>query len=421
MIFKKWQVYAGFVIIIVLVCVYLFVLGGIGSENDVEKDPYTRFVEEQEKRDEDKPKDVMPVKVEVSKVFSGDLVKRVSAYGHAEARKLVVITPEAVGKVSRIQVSEGSTVKRGELLFELNDEEATLTYKRAKDDEISAYSKFLVEEMDFRGGMDYRDRRLLEAEKNYKEADKRLKDRLISSSEFESAKRLYELTKEAAKLNRDEVRLITTGLSKARLEVESARFDLRKTKCRAPFGGVITGIKIVEGQMVGTATEAMTLVDYKKIKIVAEVLENEIPALEVDRKVKIDFMAIEDKVYEGTIAHISPLIDTEKRTGEVIIYIDNPDYTIKPGMMVRIRLDAHIFHDRLLVPRSAVLERDGKRLVFIVKDGRAQWEYVQTGLENEEYFEIIPDPNVGVHGVHEGDTVITSGHYSLAHDTKVIF
>jgi hypothetical protein len=51
--------------------------------------------------------------------------------------------------------------------------------------------------------------------------------------------------------------------------------------------------------------------------------------------------------------------------------------------------------------------------------GRAQWEYVRTGLESDEYIEIIPDPEIGILGVHEGDTVITDGHFSLAHDVKV--
>jgi len=423
MIFKKWQVYAGFLIIAALACIYLFVLGGIDAGEDDSDDPYNRFLKEQEekKKEKDKPKDVMPVKVEVSEVFRGELIKRVSAYGHAQAMKLVKITPEKTGKVSEIKVSEGNFVKKGDLLFKLDDEGVKLEYQKAKDEEVKAYSQFLVEEMEFRGGENYRAKRLAKAEKDFREAEKRYEKGLISRSDFEAKERIYELTKEAARLNRDEVRLIETGLSNARLNLESAKLELEKTKCRAPFDGVVTGIEIVEGQQVSNATEVMTLVDYKKIKIVAEVLENEIPALKINRKVKIDFLAIEDKVYEGTIAHISPLIDTEKRTGEVIIYIDNPDYAIKPGMMARIRLDAHIFHDRLLVPRSAVLERDGKRLVFIVKDARAQWEYVRTGLENEEYVEIIPDANVGVHGVHEGDMVIISGHYSLAHDTKVIY
>jgi cell shape-determining protein MreC len=82
-------------------------------------------------------------------------------------------------------------------------------------------------------------------------------------------------------------------------------------------------------------------------------------------------------------------------------------------MFAHVVLDTEIFADRLLVPVEAVLLRDNRQLVFVVRDGRAQWEYVTTGLENEEWMEIIGD------NLNEGDIVVTSGHFTLAHDTQV--
>jgi RND family efflux transporter MFP subunit len=361
----------------------------------------------------------VPVSVKVEKVIVGDLIKRVSAYGNAEATRLVKITPETSGKVIQLRVKEGDKAAKNAVLFRLDNADARLKLEQAKDTEILAYSQFLIREMDYEGLDDNRSINIESAKKRLEDATNKYNAGLIPKKEYEQILHTCKLAIEAAGVNRSDVVKSSTGLTSARLNVEAAKLDLQKKDVRAPFDGIVTDIKIVEGKTVGSGEETMTLVDYRNICIIADVLENEISALKIGRKVKIDFLAIEGKIYDGAISAISPLINPEKKTGKVYINIPNADYKIKPGMYARIRLDAHIFGGRLLVPRSAVLERDGKRLVFIIKNGRAQWEYVHTGLENDEYIEIIPDPEIGILGVHEGDIVITDGHFSLAHDVKV--
>jgi len=366
-----------------------------------------------------KSDEAVPVSVKIEKVIVGELIKRVSAYGNAEATRIVKIAPEASGRVIQLRVKEGDKATKNAVLFKLDDSDVRLKLEQAKDGEILAYSQFLIREMDYDGLNDNRSVNIETAKKKLEDATKKFNAGLIPKKEYEQILHTCELAIEAAGVNRSEVVKSSTGLTSARLNVEAAKLDLQKKDVRAPFDGIVTDIKIVEGKTVGAGEETMTLVDYRNICITADVLENEIPALKTGRKVKIDFLAIEGKVYDGAISAISPLINPEKKTGKVYINIPNPDFKIKPGMYARIRLDAHIFGGRLLVPRSAVLERDGKRLVFIVKNGRAQWEYVRTGLESDEYIEIIPDPEIGILGVHEGDIVITDGHFSLAHDVKV--
>lgn len=419
MIFKKKTLYIILPIILAAVLALIFIPGKSGDEQSGGKKISGKGSGNFNAQENNRETDTMPVKVKVEKVIIGDLIKRVSAYGNADAQRIVKIAPQTSGKVVKLFVKEGDKVKKGALLFKLDDEDAELQLKKAKNDEIVAYSTFLIREMDYDGQSDDRSSKVEQAKKRLDEAKKNLDSGLISRKEYEQIKYSSELTMEAASVNRGEVVKSSTGLTGARLSLEAAELEMKKRTVTAPFDGVITDIKIVEGKNVNSAEESMTIVDYKNIQIAAEVLENEIPALKTGRKVTIDFIAIPGKVYQGSISAISPLINSEKKTGKVYINIPNPDLQIRPGMYARVRLDAHIFNGRLLVPRSAVLERDGKRLVFIVKNGRAQWEYIRTGLENEEYIEIIPDSEIGILGVHEGDLVITDGHFSLAHDVKV--
>jgi len=64
------------------------------------------------------------------------------------------------------------------------------------------------------------------------------------------------------------------------------------------------------------------------------------------------------------------------------------------------------------VPREALLNRNERDLVFVVQNGLAKWRYVDIGVGNSEYVEIL-------NGVQPGDSVIVEGHYSLGHDVKV--
>jgi hypothetical protein len=98
--------------------------------------------------------------------------------------------------------------------------------------------------------------------------------------------------------------------------------------------------------------------------------------------------------------------------------MDNPSEEIKPGMHAEVEFPTEIFTGRLLVPQQAILVRGGRKLVFAVEGDVAKWRYIEVGLENERFAEVLPGKEPGW-GVSAGDTVIIEGHITLAHDTKV--
>jgi multidrug efflux pump subunit AcrA (membrane-fusion protein) len=87
-------------------------------------------------------------------------------------------------------------------------------------------------------------------------------------------------------------------------------------------------------------------------------------------------------------------------------------------MHTEVEIAAEIHENKLLVPQEAVLDRGGRKLAFVVQDGLAKWRYVQVGLENDQFAEILPSEREG-EGVKEGETVIVDGHFTLAHDARV--
>ena len=86
-------------------------------------------------------------------------------------------------------------------------------------------------------------------------------------------------------------------------------------------------------------------------------------------------------------------------------------------MYARVRLEAQSFPDRILVPRSAILEKDRRTMLFVHEDGRAKWRYVTTGLESDELVEIIPNEETSM--VEPGETVLVDNHFYIQHDAPV--
>ena len=86
---------------------------------------------------------------------------------------------------------------------------------------------------------------------------------------------------------------------------------------------------------------------------------------------------------------ISPTLDQDTRTCEVLIRFANPEGRYRPGMFVRAEIAGVVYHDKLMAPKSALLIRDNRPLVFKREDDRARWLYVDIGLENEQWVEIL--------------------------------
>ena len=92
---------------------------------------------------------------------------------------------------------------------------------------------------------------------------------------------------------------------------------------------------------------------------------------------------------------------------------------LRPGMYADVRLEAQRLPNRRLVPTRAIIERDGRPLVFVIKDGRAQWTYILPGRSNGRVTEVLPDSVSGIIPVNAGRPGDRAGHLTLTHDAPV--
>jgi RND family efflux transporter MFP subunit len=310
-------------------------------------------------------------------------------------------------------------VKDGDVLLELDDLEYRLRLEKQQALRLKLLSDLFLEKQfaapetaPNRAALD----KLNKAKANFEKASEAFQKGLISQVDLEKAQKDYELILIEAGSKKDEI--MATNLTQSEIDVKIAQMELDKTKIRAPFSGIITEIKISPKEHISTGQELFTLVNISQIKVKAKVLESEIGKMKVGREVDLRFSAYPGKVFKGVVEAISPIVNSEDKTCSVHITVNNPTEELKPGMHAEVEIESEIYKDKLIVPQEAILVRGGRKLVFVVDNGLAKWRYVQIGLENENYAEILAGANPG-EGLNEGEMVITEGHFTLAHDARV--
>jgi membrane fusion protein, multidrug efflux system len=322
----------------------------------------------------------MPIPVQGVAAVRETLVLSVSAAGQAEAWQRTMITAQVGGQIAAVAVRDNDAVASGRPLVALNPDEFRLALEEAQA-------------------------ALRTAQAAYTEATI-LDDRILD---------------ENTRRERDRVIRARTGVDAAEIRVRRAQLDLARTRQVAPFNGRVASVRVVPGQWVRPGDELMTIVSLDPIRVEVQVLESEVGYLTAGRSARVTFAAFPGESFTGQVQTVNPLVESGTRTARVTILLRNPEGRILPGMYARVALDAQRFADRVLVPRSALLERDRRPMLFVYegddRSGRAKWRYVTPGRANDSVVEILG--GVETDSVRPGEVVLTDGHYTLIHDANV--
>jgi len=323
----------------------------------------------------------LPQPVSGVAVVRDTLWARVQAAGQAEAFRRATVATQVEGVIQSVPVRENSRVGAGDVIVQIDTAELALEVARAEAERANAQAQY--------------------------EAT------ILFDDEIEDPR---------VRARRDTVARASSGLYGAEVSLQQAKLRLDRATVRAPFEGRIADLEVVAGQHAGTGMEVMTVVDLDPIKVEVNVLEAELGYLDEGRTAEVSFAAFPGETFTGRIQTINPVV-SENRTGRVTIHLPNRDGRIKPGMYADVSINARSFADRILVPRSAVLERGDRTMVFVFEGdaegdrGLAKWHYVITGVENDEFVEIVPSEETDA--VEPGSVVLTEGHQYLAHDTRI--
>ena len=213
----------------------------------------------------------------------------------------------------------------------------------------------------------------------------------------------------------DEVELakVKSGYNKALIAYELAENNLRKATLVAPFDGVIANLKAKENNQSSSDVFCM-VIDDKNPEVEFSVLESELSLVKRGYPVYIQpFVNSTSEALIGSVSEINPIVENNGMV-KVKAQVKN-NGTLLQGMNVNILLRQPM-EQALVIPKSAVVMRSGKPVVFTRVNGKAQWNYVQITAENSDSCVVAPRSKE-YEGLSVGDSVIVSGNLNLAHET----
>lgn len=214
----------------------------------------------------------------------------------------------------------------------------------------------------------------------------------------------------AANIPADVIRLarVRSGLEQAEAAYSAVIKDIDNATIKAPFAGVVANMKLQRHSMAPTNEPACRVINNGSMDIEFPILESELALVSVGDAADVTPFSGGGTTH-GRISEINPIID---ENGHVTVKasLESP-HGLVDGMNARIRIRRDL-SERLSVPKTAVVLRSGRQVVFTYEDGMAMWNYVTTGLENLDSYEITE-------GLHAGQTVIVSGNENLAHESPV--
>ena len=307
---------------------------------------------------------VKTVKLEPS-TFYHELISNGKSYSSEKA----IIPFKVNGIIKELYIHNGQKVKAGDILAIIEDFE----YKT----------------------------QLTQAQVGLEKADMNLKKDLLS----------FYLTKDTTGLSPSEIRMsyIRSGFSDAQTALEIARYNYKNTRIYAPLSGVIANLEAKQWNPSQSYSNLCTIIFDEVMEVEFPVIESEYSFINKGMPVGIVPFINDSSLISGRITEINPQVD---ENGMVKVKAEfRNDRRLIDGMNVKVVIRKPV-PNRLVVPKEALVIRQGKDVIFIRLDSLAIWKYVTVDSENSTSISIKE-------GLEPGDLVITGGNVNLAHETIV--
>ena len=336
--------------------------------------------------------------VEVLKAAKGDVSPTVTADGLITAKNTVNISSQVMGEIVSIPFKEGASVKRGDLLVQINPD----TYQR----DVSSGKAYLdtAEVTEHQAEVTRAQRRL-----DWQRSNDLFQKGILSVQQRDDAKLALDQAELGASSSKAQV-------EQARAAFQRAQDYLAKTTLRSPIDGVVTAVNAKEGEtaVMGTmnfaGTVILTVSDLSEIITEVQVDEADFPRLKMGQPAEIIVDALGGRKYAGKVIEIgasakpsSAGLQANIRQFTVKVAVTRPDQDLKPGVTTRVKLMADKRVGVVRVPVGAVRteEKRGEQvfLIFLCEKGKAVKREVKTGLSDDLYTE-VPQ------GLKEGDQVV---------------
>ena len=306
------------------------------------------------------------------------------------------------GYIAKVYVEKGDLVKANQLLIEVDHSDYRHAVNQAKANLAAARARVAQQEASGRN-----------ASLTLNRMQSLIKDQFVSQQDLDNAQVAYDTAAAVLDSLRAQVQQMEVALAQAET-------NLAYSYIRAPFAGYVAERNLdlgsyVSGTSVGTSTMSrgiLTLHEIQTVRILIEVVEKDVPLIQVGQKSEVRAEAYPDRVLEGTVTRVVQALNRATRTMTIEVDLPNKDHVLKGGMFARVEVLVGTHRNAIQIPIDAVSRLEDSQYVYIVRDGKAQRVPVEIGVRDENRVEITK----GLVGLEQ---VIISGK-DLVHDGALV-
>ena len=309
-----------------------------------------------------------PMPVEVAHVKEQNVADQFEAVGTIEANEAITVVSEINATIVSIPFDEGTYIKKGELIAQLDDSQ-------------------------LKGEVQRTEALFNQSQANYNRI-KTLVDQKVSTPQS--------LDNSAADLK----------VAEANLELAKAHFN--KTRITAPFSGMIGSRRVSLGSYLKPGDVITELANIDEIRVTLSVPERFLSDLKRGAEVMVYSNAQPDYKVKGKVSVVEPVLDPAMRTARIVVRVPNPGRKFLPGMSANVSIVLKERPKALTVPSESVFASGNQSFVFLIKpDSTVARTEITLGTQLSDVIEVVK-------GLKEGDQVVKAGHQKLFDGAKVM-
>jgi RND family efflux transporter MFP subunit len=298
------------------------------------------------------------------------------------------VSAKVSATIVMFDADEGSIVKEGDIVVELEKDELTAALERAQAELSEAQAAKVGAEADANN-----------ARIDWERTEKLYKDGVISKQDLDAQEKARNVAE--AKVAQAEA-----AVKRAEANLENAKVRLDYATIKAPIDGIITEKHQDVGDTTAPGKGLFRLECIRQVKVEAKVIEDDLKYVSQGKEATVRIDALEGKEFKGEVVEVIPSAQPDIRSFTIKVLLDNPERAIKPGMFARVQVAKETQSSALVVPSDCVYVRDGVEYLYVVENDKAHLRRVTLGTASGEMVEVRE-------GVDAGDVVVRSGKEML--------
>jgi HlyD family secretion protein len=402
-------------------------------------------------------------KVVVESAVKRTIVETVNASGKVYPEVEVKISPDISGEITELNVEEGDSVRKGQVLARIYAD----IYALQRDEAASRVSQTAANVENSKAAQDALRASLRQAQLTYDRNKKLVEEKVISRAEFEQTETALRAAQANLNAAEQSIRGLQASVQGTQVSLSRANKDLSRTTLVAPMDGVVSSLKVKKGERVAgnsfnVGTEMMTVADMAVLEVRVDVGENDIVKISIGDSADVEVDAYNNRKFKGVVTKIASstkggaalAASNDVTNYEVRIRLDKSSYEdlarlpfpFRPGMNATADIRTKVVQNVLAVPITAVNARvkgsdmsmadkqkedqeakgeqetsnadaaaasdELEEVVFVLqKDGTVKKAVVRSGVQDLNYIEILS-------GLKLGDQVITAPYSAISKTLK---